>query len=179
MVCHLHSNWEKLFFKLNECYLLSIELLQFYPPMILVLLLNSYAVWRSNWYFHINFSQICEHFWQLLKLLKIASLTMHIKYVGTFPVIIISKTGNLPPLPPWNNVEFWAQWVEMSPFDVTDVTTLSGGGGGVGLWRDEPKAAKAGPKRTLLLGIYYLDRVLPPQWRIEGRGLGGQSPSYF
>lgn len=97
MVCHLHSNWEKLFFKLNECYLLSIELLQFCPPMILVLLLNSYAVWRSNWYFHINFSQICEHFWQLLKLLKIASLTLHVKYVGTFPVIIISKTGNLPP----------------------------------------------------------------------------------
>ena len=96
MVCHLHSNWEKLFFKLNECYLLSIELLQFCPTMILVLLLNSCAVWKSNWYFHINFSQICEHFWQLLKLLKIASLTMHVKYVGTFPVIIISKTGNLP-----------------------------------------------------------------------------------
>ena len=178
MVCHLHSNWEKLFFKLNECYLLSIELLQFCPPMILVLLLNSYAVWRSNWYFHINFSQICEHFWQLLKLLKIASLTMYIKYVGTFPVIIISKTGNLPPptlKQCWilstmgGNESVWCHWCH----------NIVRGRGGVGLWRDEPKAAKAGPKRTLLLGIYYLDRVLPPQWRIEGRGLGRQSPSYF
>ena len=132
MVCHLHSNWQKLFFKFNECYLLSIELLQFCPTMILVLLLNSCAVWRSNWYFHINFSQICEHFWQLLKLLKIASLTMHVKYVGTFPVIIIKKLATSP-LPPWNNVEFWAQWVEMSPFDIIDVTTLSGGGEG-GSW---------------------------------------------
>ena len=70
---------------------------------------------------------------------------MHVKYVGTFPVIIISKTGNLPPPPPpRNNVEFWAQWVEMSPFDIIDVTTLSGGGGGGELGYEEmnPKQPK-------------------------------------
>ena len=38
----------------------------------------------------------------------------------------ISKTGDLPTLNP-NNFEFWAKWVEMSPFGVT---TLSWGEGG-------------------------------------------------
>ena len=114
-----------LYSKLNECYLLSIELLQFCPPMILVLILNSYAFWRSNWYFHINFGKICEHFWQLLKLLKIASLTMEVKYVGTFLVILVKLVTS--PLPPPKIVEFWAQWDETSLFDVT---TLSGRGGG-------------------------------------------------
>ena len=68
---------------------------------------------------------------------------MHVKYVGTFPVIIIKKLATSP-LPPWNNVEFWAQWVEMSPFDIIDVTTLSGGGGGGELGYEEmnPKQPK-------------------------------------
>ena len=50
-----------------------------------------------------------------------------------------------------------------------DVTTLLGGGG-VGGWRDEPKA---GPKIILLLGTesyILLGRVLPLQWWIQGRG---------
>ena len=61
------------------------------PFMILVLLLNSYAVWKSNWYFHINFGQICEQFWQLLKLLKMASPRMEDIPSG------IDKTGDLSP----------------------------------------------------------------------------------
>ena len=181
MICHLHRNWDKLYFKSNECNLLSIEPLQFWPPMILVLILNSYAVWRSNWYFHINFCQICEHFCQLLELLKIASLTMEVKHFGTFPVILVKlATSPLRWAPTPKNVEFWAQWVEMSPFDVT---TLSGvGGGGVGEWggwRDEPKA---GPKIILLLGTesyILLGRVLPLQWWIQRRGPGGLGPPYF
>ena len=157
MVCHLHSNWEKLFFKLNECYLLSIELLQFCPPMILVLLLNSYAVWRSNWYFHINFSQICEHFWQLLKLLKIASLTMHIKYVGTFPVIIISKTGNLPPSHPETMLNFehngW-KWVRLMSLMSQHCPGEGGGSWAMKRWTQssQSRSKKNIVVRNILLG---------------------------
>ena len=41
----------------------------------------------------------------------------------------INKTGDLtPPIP--NNVEFGAKWVQMSPFGVTTLLGVVGGGGG-------------------------------------------------
>ena len=180
MICHLHRNWDKLYFKSNECNLLSIEPLQFWPPMILVLILNSYAVWRSNWYFHINFCQICEHFCQLLELLKIASLTMEVKHFGTFPVILVKlATSPLRWAPTPKNVEFWAQWVEMSPFDVTTLSGVGGGGGGVG-------GMKRWTQSRSKNNIVVRNRVLYITWKGSStavvdpeEGPGGPGPPLF
>ena len=108
------------------------------PFMILVLLLNSYAVWKSNWYFHINFGQICEHSWQLLKLLKMASPRMEDIPSG------IGKTGDLSP-PTLKQGWILSTMGGNEPVWCHNIV----GGAGVRGWRDEPKA---GPKIILSLG---------------------------
>ena len=73
----------------------------------------------------------------------------------------ISKTSNLSPSA-LNKVEFWAPWVEMSPFLAKHCWD-----GGVGGWRDEPKANQKIVIRSRVLrnnitwkGFFTQSRVL-------------------
>ena len=79
--------------------------------------------------------------------------TVEVQSVGTFPQILVKLAH--PSLPSLNKVQFWAKWVEMSPFWPQRCWEEWGGGG----QRDEPKANQKIVIRSLMSPTqqYYLE----------------------